>query len=409
MTAGSASGDSRRHTGTVVKLLDGFGFLHSSVAPGVDIYFNMSWFRDTPPLQVGDTVTFEYRIYEGREQAHYLRRVGDEGPSAAPESAAGWSDSREPVSGRLLDWAYLRHIPTILDELASLALPERWEFKDTPVDPERPKPILYSYLTQTFRRLVLEGKVAISPDGNFAAFNTGLVDRRYEPIYALFRAQDHPRIPWQLIGFCIPGEGTNGQLLTRYFNPRPERAHYFDDPADLLYDARQGEPDVDWKHVVIQRIGRYPAEFLNEHWPPGFPRRDTGAMTPEERKEYFGALGEAIEGDYALYKRIMNRVRDAVELCVKRVSWNFKTAVPQYYPTVRKLQLLLPLCLMDDGVVDLALAVERTPSGNYLAHTVLPLNWAYNNARLICRPDSDWLSPETIIDQGASDEDEEAE
>lgn len=132
-------------------------------------------------------------------------------------------------------------------------------------------------------------------------------------------------------------------------------------------------------------------------------------MTPEERKEYFGALGEAIEGDYALYKRIMNRVRDAVELCVKRVSWNFKTAVPQYYPTVRKLQLLLPLCLMDDGVVDLALAVERTPSGNYLAHTVLPLNWAYNNARLICRPDSDWLSPETIIDQDASDEDEEAE
>jgi len=36
--------------------------------------------------------------------------------------------------------------------------------------------------------------------------------------------------------------------------------------------------------------------------------------------------------------------------------------------------------------VDMALAVEKTPSGNYLGHTALPLDWAYTNARLICRP-----------------------
>ncbi|MCH8297896.1 MAG: DUF3825 domain-containing protein [Chloroflexi bacterium] len=52
----------------------------------------------------------------------------------------------------------------------------------------------------------------------------------------------------------------------------------------------------------------------------------------------------------------------------------------------------------------MALPVEKTISGNYLGHTVLPLDWAYKNARLICRPDSDWLVPETIIQKSAEGE-----
>jgi hypothetical protein len=38
-------------------------------------------------------------------------------------------------------------------------------------------------------------------------------------------------------------------------------------------------------------------------------------------------------------------------------------------------------------------------------HTMLPLDWAYTNARLICRPDSDWLSPQKIT-EGALQEDD---
>lgn len=62
------------------------------------------------------------------------------------------------------------------------------------------------------------------------------------------------------------------------------------------------------------------------------------------------------------------------------------------------------MCLVSDEQVDMALAVEKTPSGNYIGHTALPLDWAYKNARLICRPDSDWLVPEEIIE--GSDESE---
>ncbi len=396
-----------RNEGRVAKVFQDYGFIHSSVAPGKDIFFHNSWFRGSPPPNEGDEVSFEFRIVEGREQAHEVFPIRPSEHSIEESDEA--SISLAPISGRLIDWAYLRHIPTTLSNLAALALPERWGFKDSPNDPARPMPILYSYLVHTFGRLVLEQKVAISDSGSFASFNTGLVDRRYEPIYALFRRQDDSRAPWQLADFATAGEGSSGQNLVRFFNPLPPPPHYFDEPADLLYDVRQGEPEISWRHVVIERIERYPRVFLEDHWPRGFPSQYTAAMTKGQRNAYFEALGKEIENNNRLYRRIMNRVRDAIDLCIKRVAWNFKTAVPQYYPPVKKLQLLLPLCLVRDDVVDLALAVERTQSGNYLAYTALPLNWAYKNARLICRPDSDWLSPEEITVSGEFEDEEEAD
>ena len=92
-------------------------------------------------------------------------------------------------------------------------------------------------------------------------------------------------------------------------------------------------------------------------------------------------------------------------MALKRVAWNFKTAIPMYFPTKNIMSLLLPLSLLNDECIDLALVVEKTNSGNYLGHTILPLDWAYCNARLITRPDSDWLATEVI--EGSNDIDEE--
>ena len=78
-----------------------------------------------------------------------------------------------------------------------------------------------------------------------------------------------------------------------------------------------------------------------------------------------------------------------------------------YYPSNNKMSLLLPLSLIDDEVIDLALVTERTPSGNYLGHTILPLDWAYSNARLITRPDSDWLVADKIETVDDIDDNEE--
>jgi len=76
-----------------------------------------------------------------------------------------------------------------------------------------------------------------------------------------------------------------------------------------------------------------------------------------------------------------------------RVYRNYKTAVPQYWRG--RIQLLLPLCLQEDGRADLALVVEKDADARaYRGNTVLTLDMAYSNARLLARPDRDWLKPD---------------
>ena len=74
----------------------------------------------------------------------------------------------------------------------------------------------------------------------------------------------------------------------------------------------------------------------------------------------------------------------------KKVTANYKIAVPQYYN--QKIQLLLPLCLVNPDRPDLALVVTKNEEYNYYqGHTCLTLDMAYNNARLIAKPESNWL------------------
>lgn len=54
----------------------------------------------------------------------------------------------------------------------------------------------------------------------------------------------------------------------------------------------------------------------------------------------------------------------------------------------------------------MALVVELQKSGNYQGQTVVTMAQAYRDARLLCRPYIDWLSPASIID-AAEEEDEE--
>ena len=47
--------------------------------------------------------------------------------------------------------------------------------------------------------------------------------------------------------------------------------------------------------------------------------------------------------------------------------------------------------------------VELTQSGNYQGQTILPLREAYIDARLLCRPDSDWLDTSAAAAAGEED------
>ena len=99
-----------------------------------------------------------------------------------------------------------------------------------------------------------------------------------------------------------------------------------------------------------------------------------------------------------LFVRIQNRLKDAIELAKKRVSWNYKTAVPSYFPKRDSMSLMLPLALVDELKPDVALVVELTDSGSYQGQTILTLTQAYIDARLVCRLTGDWLDPSNIAE-----------
>lgn len=239
-----------------------------------------------------------------------------------------------------------------LSELADRAQREVWS-----TDPAVPFAILGNYLRYTFKRLLQEEKIVEGVDAvgsKVAAFNTGLFTPNYESIYAFFEANRDPsRQPWVLKDFLVESD-----RRLSFFRPRPKAARYFDRPSDLIYDPDlELVPNLD--HVLDDNVDRYPSDLRDN------PHR--------RRMMLQGAIAEA----------------------GKRAQMNYKVAVPQFYfgyegGEAGRIQLLLPLYFDDPTRADLALVVQREADA-YRAFTVLPLDLAYKNARLIARPIGEWL------------------
>ena len=310
---------------------------------------------------------------------------------------------RKPIAkAALFEWAWLGDMTKMLKQLKDIALDERWSYGKQP-ESENPYPILYNYLIYTFYRLTQENEKILEQD-DFAVFNTGLVDKRYDPIYALFQKTKNRRQTWEFADYCIAGEAWSGKTLVSKFSKLPQPAQYFNNPSDMVYDISSEDPQLDSEHIIVENTDRLPLRFLNENAPKNFQIKDVANMRPEEKNTYFKQFGEAIEKDSSKYRYIKNRLDDSLKLALKRVKWNYKTAIPMYFPTKNIMSLLLPLALVDDNKVDIALVIEKKESGNYLGHTILPLHWAYSNARLVCRPDSDWLMSQNILQDDSEDE-----
>ncbi len=258
------------------------------------------------------------------------------------------SDTRSPLE----QFAELGEWETLLAQLASLARPENWDF---PHHPQGNHPVLDNYLQQVFRRVQTEKKVAVK-EGTIAAFNTGLLTVGGEEIFACLAPQQpraHPAAYlsppcWQVLRFAT---GSDRLLLPLGQLPTP--AQFVTHPVDLVFDPnRRIVPDV--AHIVEERAGRFPASLQ--------------------------ALGQAALAD---------RLRHALRRAEQWVRRDLRLAVPQYYQG--QVQLLLPLCLEQPGQVDLV-AVIAPEGASYRATTVLPLDWAYQNARLLApHPQSGWL------------------
>lgn len=244
--------------------------------------------------------------------------------------------------GDLHEDIYFRDINKRYSELAIMSN-EDWN-----VPGKTDNGILKNYLKYTYKKLKEESKIV--SETAYGLFNTGLYTEFYEPIYAYVEPNAAGgNQKYYLKDFMTPYElGEIGVV------DLPERANYFDNPELLVFDAKC-EINVQYKHILSdeENMKRIPSEIQK-------------------------------------VKNLQYIFSGAIDMMKKKVSANYKIAVPQYFNG--KIQLLLPLCLVDPNVPDLALVVTKNSSGNfYQGHTCLTLEMAYNNARLIAKPDSNWL------------------
>lgn len=241
-----------------------------------------------------------------------------------------------------------------------MAIPEKWDYSVS--DPNRPYPILLSYLIHTFSRVKEEGKLI--EEGKYTTFNTGLVTPNQQDIYMLFSKSKIGRQYFD--GFFTESDS---QLFK--FPSLPERASYFTDPSDLIFDLR------------------LPLRINNNH-----------IIDDENNFERFPDHIRQLDKH-----QLLNTFEGAIKHAKERIKRNYKTAIPQYYrnsfiPDSPQLQLLLPLCLTNISRADLALAVYKIKGkaldgsdSFYSGRTCLTLDMAINNARLIAKPDDEWLRP----------------
>ena len=259
-----------------------------------------------------------------------------------------------------------------IEELAETAIPEKWTYGNQ--TSAIPHPILKSYVEHIFTRLTKEKsgtKLLRDDNKKYALFNLGLLNIYFKPIYLVVETkQDNGKEyyanPFILkkrttladIGFTIDGRPISERQL-------PEPAQFYDNINEIIFKPEPEFYDPDdekLKHIIEERKSRFPEIYQSR------------ATT-----ELAVILDTAIKCSYELSKR------------------NYKLVVPQYRPQENKIQYLMPIYLgaTFNKLPDFALVLDHE-SGYYKPETILDLDDAYQNARLIAKPDNFWLNPEQI-------------
>lgn len=231
-----------------------------------------------------------------------------------------------------------------LVELISLAENEKWSCKNESTK----NSILYSYILKTFEKVANEDKVMINSDETAACFNTGLLTPYGEDIICLFtKAKGKGDLSWYMEGFYADSDWK----FVNNFDKTPEVATYFTNDSDLLFDTSL---DIKINYVHI----------LEDHFEERFP---------EELKKLDRTT-------------IINLMKGSLDITKKKIQRNHRIVIPLYYKN--KITYLLPITI---NGFKFALVVEKVRDTMYRANTIFTLDMAYSSARLLMKPETDWL------------------
>lgn len=336
-------------------------------------------------------------------------QVGLEGLPAADEGA--WSDlsgaSLQGVGTSIVSplrefaqFAVIGSWERTLGTLATMVAPERWNFPGEGVGAPSRYGVLREYLTVTFHRVVEQDRVATAADGSLAAFDTGLLTPFGEDVYAVF-SPNVGDIAWKLDGFATAGSGELGARLVATLPDLPQPASYLERVEDVV--CQPGRMLIlDTEALLGEQVGRLPRAFLADQLADSpeasrLLREGVDAGSGRLGRGACRDLARAIKADPSLYRRMARALQDATSLSLRLAQASYRMAAPAFDPATGTMRLLLPLCLVDDGVADCAMSLELMPSGAYRGAAILSLPRAYACARVVSRDQPAWLSPEIVL------------
>lgn len=290
---------------------------------------------------------------------------------------------------------------------------EEWDYANTK-NTQSDKYILRSYIVFSFYKAWLDGNIVENADYG-ALFNTGLVNNQYEEIYCYLKNNTHTDDffcrKWEIGGFTTKG---NRKIpLISMFTHFPERTVYIgmNNISDVYLDT---EREFLWNadHIIGERLYRFPMKFLKKTL-RGNDEAYALCEQIENEEADIEELQDFVNEDTEAGREAFDALVDAFDRAVKRakifVNWDYRTCVTCYYARTNGISLLLPIRL--DGRLesnpDLTLVIDKTRTGTYVGHTVLTLAMAYQDARQIGRPASDWLIPSYIESLDIDQEDED--
>ncbi len=244
--------------------------------------------------------------------------------------------------GTKKDWS------NTLSALAEMAENEEWSF-----DEDHPYSVLHNYINATFKRCYDQNKILETTykDKRYSCFNTGLLTKNGDDIIALCKANHKPGVqPWILIGF----KSKNDRLFMSIFSSVPKLATYTENYEELYFNPNYSL-ELNTDHI------------LDDNW-------------------------DRINKVIPLSKTVVHSLMTgAIEETKKKISRNMRLVVPQFYNN--QIMYLIPIRLPidDENSETMALAVELTETKQYRANTILTKEMAYEKARLLMKPENNWL------------------
>lgn len=202
----------------------------------------------------------------------------------------------------------------------------------------------------------------LSEDGQKALINTGLIDIYNNTIYIIDlsnreKVVDNKKLTLYTSKSHLVGLGFSKDSISKL----PRAIKFYEDKSDLIFSADIEDFDLEatmrLHHIIQERRERFPEAY-----------RDISADI------------------------ICDKIKVAVSKAVKMSEVDYRYIVPMYNIKENTIQYLMPLHLDKslDETPELVVVIGKY-NGFYNIYTILTTDDAYDNARLLCRPDHSWL------------------